>query len=335
MTETTVLLASAGRRPYLARWFSQAFKQIGVEGRVVVADVDLHAPARAYATDFLHAPPVASSEYSAWLVQTLRDEKVDLAISVNDFELSHWATLGNNPVFAPLVRLSPSLQEAVEDKRGMSRLLSSQGIRTPELVSLDDTAAWSDREVVLKGRFGSGSRGLRITRGMNVASLLPGVLSEVTHRDGRSSGGVADPEEVVVAQERISGTEFGLDVICNLSEQFVSVLVRKKLSMRAGETDRAITVAPEDFEDLARRLAVAVPHRAGMDVDVIVDGQQRMWVIDVNPRFGGGYPFSHVAGADVPAAIVGWLTGATTGEQHLRYEAEVVGSKSVEIVRLT
>lgn len=43
-----------------------------------------------------------------------------------------------------------------------------------------------------------------------------------------------------------------------------------------------------------------------MDCDVLVTGGGRISVLELNPRFGGGYPYSHVAGANIPAAIVSW-----------------------------
>lgn len=334
MTGMTILLASAGRRPYLVRWFIDAFELLGVDGRVILTDVDGNAPARAFATVFLPAPPVASSDYSTWLDETLRREGVDIAISVNDFELSTWARLGADRKWDALVRLSPEAQSLIEDKFAMADLLKEHSIASPELIALHELTALDDRPLVLKGRYGSGSRGLRIGPGRDLLRLLPEALSEVTQSDGTSAASYADPAEVLICQELIRGQEYGLDVICDLREQFVAVLVRKKLAMRAGETDRAVTVEPAAFESLGRRLAKAIPHRGVIDVDVIVDSAGRAWVIDVNPRFGGGYPFSHVAGANVPAALVGWMSGSSMIDSFMDYQAEVVGSKSVEIVRL-
>lgn len=334
MTGATVLLASAGRRPYLARWFSEAFDRLGVQGRVVLADADVHAPARAFADCFIAAPPVASGDYSRWLRETLERENIDLAISINDFELSTWARLEDHSTFDVLVRLAPSLQDAVEDKRAMANLLTANDIATPRNVPLDSDQTAAESEIVLKGRYGSGSRGLRLTQRSEVERLLPAVISEVTERDGAPASHIDEAAHLVVAQERIRGDEYGLDVVCDLDGQFASVLARKKLAMRAGETDRAVTVEPAAFAELARRLAQAIPHKGVIDVDVIVDERGAAWVIDVNPRFGGGYPFSHVAGADVPAALIAWLTGTSDAGQFLHYEPNVAGSKSVEIVRL-
>lgn len=333
MSGPSILLASAGRRPYLVRWFRDAFERLQVDGRVVLSDVDDLSPARPFADEFLLAPPVVSPGYEEWLRATLHTEGIDLALSVNDFELSKWAQLGDDEELSPLLRLSADVQDAVEDKHHMSRLLCEHNVRTPPLLVLDELQHEPDLPVVLKGRFGSGSKGLRRTTTSGIAELLPGVLSEVTERDGATPRN-GEPASVIVAQEMVQGDEYGLDVVCDLDGRFVTVLARKKMAMRAGETDRAISVDPQRFQELARQLAIAVPHRGVMDVDVIVDAVDREWVIDINPRFGGGYPFSHVAGSDVPAAVVSWLIGSTRVDELLSYEAGVVGSKSVEVVRL-
>ena len=31
--------------------------------------------------------------------------------------------------------------------------------------------------------------------------------------------------------------------------------------------------------------------------------------LEMNPRFGGGYPFSHTLGANFPLAIIEWCSG--------------------------
>ena len=71
-------------------------------------------------------------------------------------------------------------------------------------------------------------------------------------------------------------------------------------------------------ERIGRRLG----HRGILDADAFVDGEA-ICVIDLNPRFGGGYPFSHLAGADLPAAIIAWAEGRTPDPAWLRVAPNV------------
>jgi carbamoyl-phosphate synthase large subunit len=52
----------------------------------------------------------------------------------------------------------------------------------------------------------------------------------------------------------------------------------------------------------------------------------------MNPRFGGGYPFSHEAGANAPAAIIAWLNGDEVEKEWLVSQEDVVSAKCDRIV---
>lgn len=329
-----VLLSSAGRRPYLVRWFREALVMNGVPGKVVVADHDALAPARSLADHFIEAPRVDDPTYLNWLSSAIEVHQIGLAISVNDFELSRWSEVDSSSrYFEPLVRLGAGQQRMVEDKFEMYLRLGGADVQIPRTVIAGTSLAETDlSEVVVKGRFGSGSRGLAFTDMDGVEAAVCRALGDVTDRAGDRPSNLDAARDLVVIQERIRGQEFGLDVVSDWDGRFVTVLARKKLGMRSGETDKAITVDPAPFQGVGRAIARALGHRGSVDVDVLVDSGGSVWVIDVNPRFGGGYPFSHVGGAHVPSAYVAWATGRVAAQHHL---VSLVGVESAKYVEIT
>jgi len=328
-----ILICSGGRRPYLTRWFRQALVRNRVEGRVAVADLDPHSPSQGEADAFFVAPRVSDSDYGLWLRELLSSESIDLAVSINDFELSVWADLReSDDSFAPLLALSASTQAMVEDKARMSTGLASGRVPTPVTrlasdVDANDLAA----EHVVKGRFGSGSRGLAFTDRAGLQDAIRSAAAEVTDPAGRAPSDPAEAGDLIVVQPRIDGQEFGLDIINDLNGQFAAVLARRKISMRGGETDKATSVDPEPFRAVAAAVSNVTQHRGLIDVDVLVSDSGEIQVIDVNPRFGGGYPFSHMAGADVPAAYVAWALGRRPPLDWLSSSPGVSASKYVDI----
>ncbi|QGU07267.1 carbamoyl phosphate synthase-like protein [Corynebacterium occultum] len=334
-----ILLSSVGRRPYLVRWFQEALLANGLEGRVIAADLDPLSPASAFTADFLVAPRVDDPAYPGWLNRVLQEWEVDLAVSINDFELSEWARLPNAEQWRSLVRFNSDTQNLIEDKYAMAAVLDQHGILNPLtwLGNQPPALGWENGEYVTKGRFGSASRGLRFTSATDLYEAITSATGEVTTRQGKPALGQRkeEPRSLVIVQEMIHGVEYGLDVVCDLQGEFSGVLARRKIAMRAGETDRAESVDGIQFEALARQLAEAVPHPGTMDVDVIVDAAGQCHVIDINPRFGGGYPFSHLAGARIPDAYVAWAAGLEPPARCLESNHGVVGGKMVEAVRIS
>lgn len=333
-----VLLCSVGRRPYLVEWFKEAQESTGSNGLVVAADADPYAPSQAFADVFELAPLVSDPDYPEWLAETLGKHDIGLALSVNDFELSKWAELANDACFDPLLRLSPELQAIAEDKLVMYQSLSDAGINAPETwllsTALDKPDLLAESEqLVLKGRYGSASRGLRFVTPKTLREAAQDAFSEVTGPSGSHAESFEEAVDLMVVQLKIVGQEFGLDVVNDLGRNFAGVLARKKIKMRFGETDQALSVPPYEFEGLGAAVSVVTRHQGLIDTDVMVDSSGKAWLIDLNPRFGGGYPFSHLAGADVPAAYLSWCRLEKGGDS-LSYDDGVRGAKAVSVVEV-
>ena len=130
----------------------------------------------------------------------------------------------------------------------------------------------------------------------------------------------------VIVQECIQGQEYGLDIMNDLDGNYIATSVKKKLTMRAGETDKAITVRDERLEDIGRGISQAMRHVGILDCDLIVSNSRAV-VLDLNPRFGGGYPFSHRAGVNMPAAINAWLSGRDPDQAWFRARPDVASAK--------
>ena len=78
--------------------------------------------------------------------------------------------------------------------------------------------------------------------------------------------------------------------------------------MRSGETDAAIIVENESIKEVGRIISQKLRHPGNLDADIfLADGVP--YLLEMNARFGGGYPFSHIAGVNMPLAIVRWLKG--------------------------
>jgi len=60
-----------------------------------------------------------------------------------------------------------------------------------------------------------------------------------------------------------------------------------------------------------------------MDADFFVTENNDIFLLEMNPRFGGGYPFSHEAGANVPAALIAWAIGNKLSPDWLKIKPKV------------
>ncbi len=142
-----------------------------------------------------------------------------------------------------------------------------------------------------------------------------------------------DPEKCFLIQKKLTGQEYGMDVINNLQGEHEAVLLRRKIQMRAGETDKAETIFDPRLKMIGEEIGRELKHIGNLDCDLIIENEN-IYLLEMNPRFGGGYPFMHFAGANLPLAIVGWLKGNNTPAGCFDYPEGCISAKVDVIVGL-
>ncbi len=315
-----ILLTCAGRRNYLVDYFRSA---LGVNGgRILAADAQWTSPAIQEADKSFLLPYVNEPSYLPKLLDICQQEEVTAIISLNDLELpllaSHKKEFEQTGT-AVLVS-EPEVIDICFDKWKTDTFFSRLGIRSPVTWLTVDKAknALSGGElsfpVVVKPRWGTASVGIEFPEDMRELELACELVRHKLMRTFLADFSSTDKQHSVLIQQYLPGIEYGLDIVNDLQGNYQATVVKQKLAMRAGETDKAIVLDSPELVSIGKKIATALGHIANLDCDFF-EHNGEFYGLEMNPRFGGGYPFSHMAGLDLPAAIVGWLGEAPVAEE--------------------
>jgi len=316
-----ILFTCAGRRTYLLNYFRENLN----EGDTIIAtDMQLSAPALQAADVKIQVPAVYAKDYIDITLDICRKHHVDALISLNDLELPILAE--NKAKFeAEGVRVIVSGPEVIDicfDKYKTAQWTESIGLNAPKTyVRLAEAKkALATGEIAfplfMKPRWGSGSIGLETIDDMEELDIYYHILMKKIKKSILATASVGD--EYIMIQEKLTGQEFGLDVMNDLQGHHVAVSVKKKLAMRAGETDKAITVDLPEVRAMGKKIGENLHHIGNLDVDIMQRANGDYCVLELNPRFGGGFPFSYEAGVNLPLAIIKWLKGESIDPKMLQ-----------------
>lgn len=141
-----------------------------------------------------------------------------------------------------------------------------------------------------------------------------------------------DHSQGLLIQEYLKGQEIGVDCYIDLlSGELISIFCKKKLVMRAGETDKSVSFQDPKLFELVTRFVKESGFRGQIDIDVF-DCGGTYYISEVNPRFGGGYPHAYEAGVNHMKYIVRNLEGKENIPEIGNYEEGLVMMKYSEIM---
>lgn len=280
-----ILILSCGTRNKIIQYFKRA---LAPEGRVIATDVSSLAPALYEADRFYLVPRITAPDYLDRVLDICGKEQIKGVLSLIDPELSLLAEHEDRfaEIDVKVIGSAYDLCERAMDKMQMYRWCVSNGYRCARSYT-DKQAFFADVEmglinypVFVKPVRGSASLAISKVCDQETLELL------FSHNDD------------LMIQEYLDGQEIGADVYIDLiSGQTVSIFTKKKLVMRAGETDKAVSFKDPKLFALIEDFVRGNGYRGQIDIDLFEIGGA-YYISEVNPRFGGGYPHAYECGCD-------------------------------------
>ena len=317
------LILAAGTRNKIVQYFRKAFAGVGM---VVATDASILGPAIYDADKYYVVPPICADGYLDRILEICRDEKISGVLSLIDPELSLLAA--NEEKFKALgvtiVGSSYELCEMALDKMQMYLWLKSHGYKCAR--------SWTDREAFYQAvDAGEVEYPVFIKPCKGSASI-----SSSKAYDKETVDLLFAHKENLMIQEYLNGQEIGADVYIDLiSGEVVSIFTKKKIKMRAGETDKAVSFKDKRLFELIEKFVLEAGYIGQLDIDIF-DINGDYYISEVNPRFGGGYPHAYECGVDHMKLIKNNLEGIVNQKNIGAYEDGICMMKynEVKIVKM-
>ncbi len=311
-----ILLLNAGTRNVLVRDFKETLKG---EALVIATDNFELAPALYEADKYYVTPWITESCYWNEIDKICDREKIGLIVSLIDPELEMLANeKGRFEKKGILVNTSDyKTIHDTYDKFSTLEFLRKNGfpyIKTYRF--LEDVIHSIENKTMsfplfMKPGCGSGSQG----------------ICKIDNRDELFNS----YKEGMIIQEFMSGQEIGVDVFVDmLSGEVCSIFAKKKIKMRAGETDKSVSYKNQRLFDVVKRFAKQYGLKGVNDIDVF-EKNGEFYISEVNPRFGGGYLHAYACGVDFPKMLINNMNGICNSVQIGDYEENIYMMKYFDI----
>lgn len=313
-----ILILSAGTRNKVVQYFK---RELAGEGKVIATDCSNLAPAVYDADRFYLVPRITAPDYLDTILDICRKENIDGVFSLIDPELSLLAKekekfleVGTTPIVSPY-----ELVETCFDKYKMYEMLCEMGIPTGKCY-VDKEAFYRAVEageisypVFVKPVKGSASININKVNSQKEIDVL------------------FDLYDDLMIQEYMDGTEYGADVYIDMvTGRCTSIFVKEKIKMRAGETDKSVSVKDIALFSMIEKFVEKCGFCGMIDMDIFKIGDT-YYISEVNPRFGGGYPHAYECGVNMPQQVICNLKGESNMDSIGCYRAGICMMKYNEI----
>lgn len=274
-----ILISSAGRRVELVESFQKSLRDLSVVGKVFCSDMCPELSSACQIADgYFSVPKATDKNYIDTLLDLCRQYSIKLLIPTIDTELlvlsnarERFLEIGTNVIIS-----DSALVSQCRDKRKTAALFDELAISQPKILDKSNLQF----PCFVKPYDGSCSVGAMALRSKE--TLTPEIL--------------ADTKNMFMELIPKSYSEYTVDVYYNKSGELKCLVPRKRLEVRGGEVSKGITKKNFVYDYLLERLIGLKGALGCITVQVFVNEETKsVKGLEINPRFGGGYPLTDAA----------------------------------------
>lgn len=315
---TNILITSAGKRVTLVNLFKKELSQDYPEAKVFTTDMNPELAPAGYVSDHcFQVPRVTDSAYLQQLIRICQEYEVGMIIPTIDTELLLLASNRELLQQAGVVPVVSSLDfvAACRDKRNTNALFQRLNIRVPEPRDKHHPVF----PMFAKPYDGSLSKDLFVIR--NEQELTPEIMEH--------------PKLIFMEYiDKSQYKEYTVDLYYGRDNELKCIVPRERIEIRAGEINKGRTRKNYLVTYLKERMGYLPGVIGCICIQLFYrETDQDVVAIEINPRFGGGYPMSYHAGANYPHFLIqeyfkketisytdDWLDNTLL----LRYDSEII-----------
>lgn len=271
-----ILLLNPGRRDYMVNFFLSLRKKYNLT--IFLIDPDKNIPAfqvSSLTKNYICPKLKDSKKFFYYLENFIKKNKINIIFPISDRELK---ILASKKLFllkkgANVVVSNLEVIKNCQNKVQCYNFLKQFNILFPKIISKKYIKG--NLPVIKKEINGSGSKNQEIIDNIDQISK--------------------NYNKKFFFQKFLNYEEYNLDILNDLKGNYVHSCAKKKISIRSGDTDKAKIVKNKIFKTFAKKISKTLRHNGVIDVDFLYN-KKKIYLLDINPRFGGGYPFTHLYG---------------------------------------
>lgn len=283
MKKVNVLFLGGAKRVSLAEHLIKAGKKLGLDIAIFSYELDERVPLASVGT-ILKGKKWSDADLFSDLHNQIMRNDISIVLPFVDpaIEVAELLKSGNQNLFIPTC--GKDICHIMFDKVLSERWFIEKGLPIPPSFSQNDQIQFP---IIVKPRTGSASKGIRVIE------------------DAEEWDKLVNKDNYVIQQFIADREEYTVDCYVTTSGKIISIVPRLRILTAGGEVMNSETRRDKDLIAISEKVLMSGNFKGPVTIQFLRDKKiGENYIMEINPRLGGGVITSIEAGADITEFIL-------------------------------